>query len=177
MTASCPLRLFSTASSCLPTRLSRALLCGVLILVGGQLAESQCLADDDESSWMKPLIWSNPESSNAATTPPPLPQVKSPWLKPLRLRGDVKVPPRQDEYTALELDFETVSRPFHWANPQDSANRPPQQPLTDAEQIEFEKENFAWIRPFYWNNDQEAEDTMPFEQQYIGTSEQQISSN
>ena len=95
----------------------------------------------------------------------------------MRLRGDVKVSQQQANFSANELNFETVSRPFHWANPQDEASSVAQQPLTDAEQIEFEKQHYAWIRPFYWNNDQEAEEMLPLELEYLGTSEQQLSSN
>ncbi len=146
-----------------------------MMLVGGQLAESQCLADDGEPSWMKPLMWTNPESSNTDTAPPALPQVKSPYLKPLRMRADVKVPQQEADFTAKELDFETISRPFRWANPQDDASAVAQRPLTDAEQIEFEKQHFAWIRPFYWNNSQEAEEMVPLELEYIGTRGQRLS--
>jgi hypothetical protein len=154
---------------------SRALAYGLLIIAAATLTGAPCRADDSVPSWLRPLTWTNPESSNTATTPPPLPEVNSPYLKPMRLRNDVKVPQQQSDFSAEELDFKTVSQPFLWANPQDSFTEPDLAPLTDDEQIEFEKQHFAWIRPFYWNNDQEAEEMVPLEMEYLGTSRQKLS--
>lgn len=178
MTAFSLLRLLTTTREQqrrrLPTKRARALLCGLLLVALGQLAGSRCLAAEDVSPWVKPLMWTNPASSNAETSPPPLPKVKSRWLKPLRLRADTKVVPRTDEYTANEPDFEQVSRPFHWANPQEAAVE--SKPQNEAEQIEFEKQHFAWIRPFYWDNTEEAEMMVPYQREYTGIDGQQLSS-
>lgn len=159
----------------LPTRCARAILCGlILVALGLLLAEGLCSAAEDVSPWVKPLMWSNPASSHVEITPPSLPRVKSRWLKPFRLRADTKVEPRTDEYTTNEPDFEQVAVPFHWANPQEANSEP--EPQNDAEQIEFEKQHFAWIRPFYWDNTEEAEVVVPSQREYSGIDGQQLSS-
>ena len=96
-----------------------------MMLVGGQLAESQCLADDGAPSWMKPLTWTNPESSNTDTAPPALPQVKSPYLKPLRMRADVKVPQQEADFTANELSFENGLASVPLGQPRGRCQRKP----------------------------------------------------
>jgi len=179
MTESCPTRSHTSARGkqhrCAAANYGRALICGLLLLAGAPLAQSNCLAKDNVPAWLKPLRWTNPSSSNSETAPPPLPEVESPYLKPMRLRSDVKVSKQQANYSADELDFEVVSRPFHWANPEDQVTQPAQQTLSDEEQIAFEKEHFAWIRPFYWNNDQEMEQMVPLEMEYQGVGAQQLS--
>ena len=145
------------------------------MLAAGPLAASPGLAGDDVPSWIKPLTWTNPDSPETTLVPPPLRQIESPYLKPMRLRSDAKVSKQEANYSAEQLNFEVVSRPFRWANPQDNATAAAQQPLTDAEQIEFEKKHFAWIRPFYWNNDQEIEEMVPLELEYLGTRGQRLS--
>lgn len=150
---------------------TRVLVCGLLLFaLCGRIQ-----AADDVPPWLKPLTWANPESSNRETAPPPLPR-RSRWLRPLWLRADTRVAPRQDEYTANEPhDFEQIAEPFYWENPQTTPAEP--EPKTDAERIEYEKQHFAWIRPFYWDNTTKAAAWTSLRREYVGTPEQQLSSS
>lgn len=130
------------------------------------------------SPWLKPLLWTNDEAEARATKQlqkATQPKVALKQLNPINLQADTKVPLRSDEYTANEPTFDRITKPFGWTNPQDASapNEVPKK-LTDAEQIEFEKETFAWIRPFYWNNTEEMEQPLPLQQEYVGTEGQQI---
>ncbi len=133
--------------------------------------------EEGASLWLKPLMWTNDEAevqANQRLQEATKSKVASQWLSPMQLRADVQVPLQADEYSANEPTFEQIKRPFGWTNPQDaSASKEVSKKLTDAEQIEFEKETFAWIRPFYWNNTAEPQ-TLPLQEEYVGTEQQQI---
>lgn len=131
-----------------------------LVLCTLAFASERSGAAENVPIWMKPLAWSNPESKKPAA---PELQERSPWLKPMQLRSDAYVEYREDEYRTNEPKFETAKKPFHWSNPADSVASAPQRKLTDAEQVEFEKQNYVWIRPFYWNNKEEYQQVLPWD--------------
>ena len=143
----------------------RGIVLGLLLLC----TASQGLAAEQVPTWLKPFAWANPSEQQPAA--PDL-NDRSPWTKPLQLRSDARVAQRTDEYTMSEPTLAKAKLPFNWSNPADASTAPPQRELTDAEQIEFEKKHYVWIRPFYWDNKSELNED-PAWQTYAGTPEQQ----
>lgn len=130
-------------------RFARASLLGGLLLAVSLLAPEFAVAEEEVPTWLKPFAWKNPQTNQYRQLEQ---EEVSPWLKPIQYRSDTRVPLREDEYTANEPTFSTVKQPFSWKNPEDKTNDESFRDLTDDEQIDFEKENYVWIRPFYWSN-------------------------
>ena len=139
---------YVSQSSVWTVRVKRWSLCALAVVGLVMSQANSSLAADNVPAWLKPLAWTNPAERQPKTSTQ---SESSPLTKPFELRSDTPVTPREDEYTMSEPTLAKAKLPFSWENPAD-ASPPPRRKLTDEEQIEFEKQNYVWIRPFYWDN-------------------------
>lgn len=130
---------------------------------------------------MNPIAWTKSPplsdhgfgASSNPVTAQALDRVASKVTEPVRWSNDPRgqdkpqelMPPDDQSFSEAFQESLRFAQPGESATPDPAEKSFPPADATEAEVIEWEKENLPWIRPFYWANEDQYE--IPFESEVI----------